>query len=157
MGADVFRQGAVAKAMIKVDQHMSRSTCAGGALRLNAFDRSLNGDSGVNYDCQNGHQRCCRDGTDRTNCPASSAARLSSPPPGSPRRKRSVTISHHNSPTSSTIVAKSGRWPRFEVRLLRIREHNSITAHSANLTITSQSLTINQCSGGSFLCGHIDC
>src|ERR1700681_4135750 len=31
MGADVFRQGAVANAMIRVDQLMSRSTCEGSA------------------------------------------------------------------------------------------------------------------------------
>jgi hypothetical protein len=30
----------------------------------------------------------------------------------------------------------------------------SIIAHSANLKITSRSLTINQCSGGSILCGQ---
>src|SRR6266851_6829644 len=39
MGADVFGQGAVANAMIRVDQLKSCSTCEGGAQQLNAFHR----------------------------------------------------------------------------------------------------------------------
>src|SRR5437660_6688977 len=40
MGADVSRQGAVANAMIRVDQLMSCSTCEGSARQLNAFHKS---------------------------------------------------------------------------------------------------------------------
>jgi hypothetical protein len=40
MGADVFGQGAVANAMIRVDQRMSCSTCEGSAQQLNAFHKS---------------------------------------------------------------------------------------------------------------------
>jgi hypothetical protein len=42
----------------------------------------------------------------------------------------------------------------FDERPLCARSGHSMTVHSANLKKTSRSLTINQCSGGSFLRGQ---